>query len=132
MAELDNQLDSWLRTIAKKIPSTEDTAKITEAGANVLAKHLKAEADKHRTDRNDVKYGHLADNVVAQNTDIGGEKNGNSVVGFSKKAFVARFLNDGTKNMAATHFADNARKEAQDDVLKAQMEEYDKLTGGGD
>ena len=129
---LDEQLNGWLKKVTQKIPSTEDTARITEAGAKVLSTHLKNEAEKHRTKRNDVKFGHLADNLIVQDTDIDGEKNGNSVVGFSKKAFVARFLNDGTVKMKATHFVDNARRDAQDAVFEAEQAEYERITGGDD
>ncbi|KRL02981.1 HK97-gp10 family putative phage morphogenesis protein [Liquorilactobacillus capillatus] len=126
--DLGLQLEAWLEAAKDLVPDSEDAKKITNEGAGVLAKHLKAEADKHRSTRKDVKYGHLADNIVVQNTDIDGEKNGNSVVGFGQKAYVARFLNDGTKNMAATHFVDNARREAKDDVLKAQWNKYKEIT----
>ena len=78
-----------------------------------------------RSNHNDVKYGHLQDNVGYQNTDIDGEVDGSSVVGFGKKAYVARFLNDGTVKMRATHFVDNARRESADDVFDAERKIYD-------
>lgn len=112
----------------KVIPDTTTKRKMTEAGAKVLAEKLKAATP--RTKHNDVKYGHLQDNVTYQDTDIDGEENGSSTVGYGKKAYVARFLNDGTIKIPATHFVDNVRRESSDEVFKAQREAYDKLMRG--
>lgn len=112
----------------KVIPDTTTKRKMTEAGAKVLAEKLKEATP--RTKHNDVKYGHLQDNVTYQDTDIDGEENGSSTVGYGKKAYVARFLNDGTVKMPATHFVDNVRRESSDEVFKAQREAYDKLMEG--
>lgn len=101
---------------------------MTKAGARVYADHLRQATT--RSDNNDVKYHHLADEVVSQNTDIDNELNGNSVVGFKEKAYVARFLNDGTVKMKANHFVDNARTESRDAVLAAEKQKYEELTGG--
>lgn len=118
-----------LSNIDKKvIPGTTTKRKMTGAGAKVLAEKLKDATP--RTKRNDVKYGHLQDNVTYQDTDIDGEENGSSTVGYGKKAYVARFLNDGTVKMPATHFVDNVRRESSDEVFKAQREAYDKLMRG--
>lgn len=112
----------------KVIPDTTTKRKMTEAGAKVLAEKLKDATS--RTKHNDVKYGHLQDNVTYQDTDIDGEENGSSTVGYGKKAYVARFLNDGTVKIPATHFVDNVRRESSDEVFKAQREAYDKLMRG--
>lgn len=114
----------------KVIPDTTTKRKMTGAGAKVLAEKLKEATP--RTKHRDVKYGHLQDNVTYQDTDIDGEENGSSTVGYGKKAYVARFLNDGTVKMKATHFVDNVRRESSDEVFKAQRETYDKLMRGGD
>ncbi|MEK1471391.1 phage head-tail adapter protein [Limosilactobacillus fermentum] len=121
MADLSNIGD-------KAIPDTSTKRKMTEAGAKVLAEKLKEATP--RTKHNDVKYGHLQDNVTYQDTDIDGEENGSSTVGYGKKAYVARFLNDGTVKMPATHFVDNVRRESSDEIFKAQREVYDKLMRG--
>ena len=76
------------------------------------------------------KYGHLQDNVGFQNVDIDGEDDGNSVVGFGQKAYIARFLNDGTVKMKATHFADNARRDSADKVFAAEKKVLDARNGG--
>lgn len=112
----------------KVIPDTATKRKMTGAGAKVLAEKLKEATP--RTKHSDVKYGHLQDNVTYQDTDIDGEENGSSTVGYGKKAYVARFLNDGTVKMPATHFVDNVRRESSDEVFKAQREAYDKLMRG--
>lgn len=112
----------------KVIPDITTKRKMTEAGAKVLAEKLKEATP--RTKHNDVKYGHLQDNVTYQDTDIDGEENGSSTVGYGKKAYVARFLNDGTVKMPATHFVDNVRRESSDEVFKAQREAYGKLMRG--
>ena len=97
------------------------------AGAKVLAEKLREATP--RTNHKDVKYGHLQDNVMSQDTDINGEDNGNSTVGFGKKAYIARFLNDGTIKMGATHFVDNARRNATDEVFVAQQKVYEERLG---
>lgn len=112
----------------KVIPDTTTKRKMTEAGAKVFAEKLKEATP--RTKHNDVKYGHLQDNVAYQDTDIDGEENGSSTVGYGKKAYVARFLNDGTVKIPATHFVDNVRRESSDEVFKAQREAYGKLMRG--
>ncbi|WP_281829384.1 HK97-gp10 family putative phage morphogenesis protein [Lactobacillus amylolyticus] len=129
MADLSSQLNDWLENVAKLVPDTQTKAAMTEAGAKVFAEHLKNVTPRSKD--NDTKYGHLADNVTYQKSDIDGENNGNSTVGFGKKAYIARFLNDGTKKMKATHFVDNARHESEEAVFTAEKAVYDSLNGGG-
>lgn len=79
--------------------TVEDKAKLTKAGADVLAKELeteyKANHYRHRTTGKDP---HLAESVMAQNANVEGMKNGSSTVGFSKdKAYIANFIENGTK-----------------------------------
>lgn len=110
------------------IPNMATKQAMTEAGAKVMADQLRAATP--RSNHQDVKYGHLRDNVTYQATDIDGEKNGNSVVGFGKKAYVARFLNDGTVKMKGNHFVDNVRKSSSEDVFNAERKAYDEQLGG--
>ena len=128
MAELDEQMSDWLNQIKSVVPSAEQSAEITEAGAKVLADKLKEAAPVSK--KKEEKYGHLKDNITYIPTDIDGEKNGNSTVGFQKKAYIARFLNDGTVKMPATHWVDNVRSEASSDIFAAQQKKYDELIGG--
>lgn len=137
--EMDEALGQWLKQISKAAElSISDQEKITKAGADVYAKKL-AEVTKEKhpnTKGTGGKYGHLSEDISSATGDIDKEHNGNSVAGFGDKAFVARFLNDGTKKIHGDHFADNARDDAKDAVFAAEQEEYEaiiaKLNGGGD
>lgn len=129
MDPLQDQLDKWFKQVGDRVPSKEESQTITAAGAAVLANNLRKVTP--RSDHNGKKYKHLQDTVTFQDTDIGGIKNGNSVVGFGEKAYVARFLNDGTKKMHANHFVDNARKSSEAEIFAAEKATYDRLKGGG-
>lgn len=80
--------------------TVEDKQKVTKAGAEVFAKELGAEyKSKHYRHRATGKNPHLAESVVAQNTNVDGMKNGFSTVGLPKeKAYIANFIENGTKN----------------------------------
>lgn len=137
--DMDVALDQWLKQVSKAAElSISDQEKITKAGADAYADKL-AETTKekhHSTKGNGGKYGHLVDNIRSQKGDVDGQHNGQSSVGFHNKAYIARFLNDGTKYIRADHFVDNSRNDAKDDVFAAESEEYSKiiakLNGGGD
>lgn len=135
--DMDEALDQWLKQVNKAAQlSIKDHEKITKAGADVLADKLQeATKAKHPDTKGDGgKYGHLSDDVGSATGDIDKEHNGNSVAGFGYKAFVARFLNDGTKHIHGDHFVDNARDDAKDGVFMAEAEKYKeiiaKLNGG--
>ncbi|MGK9299642.1 HK97-gp10 family putative phage morphogenesis protein [Melissococcus plutonius] len=123
-----DQLNGLCVQSEKLIPTTKQKAKMTAAGAEVYEKALKSNTP--RSDHDDKKAPHLQDAITSQNMDINGEENGNSIVGFAKKAYIARFLNDGTKKMKATHFVDNTRKQTEEDVFKAERTIYDQLIKG--
>lgn len=136
---MDEVLDQWLEQVSKAAQlSIKDQEKITKAGADVLADKLQETTkEKHPdTKGSGGKYGHLSEDISSATGDIDKEHNGNSVAGFGDKAFVARFLNDGTKKIHGDHFVDNARDDAKDAVFTAEQEEYEaiiaKLNGGGD
>lgn len=129
---MSDDLASMMETFATNaekllVPDTQTKQAMTEAGAKVMAERLKENTP--RSNHNDVKYSHLQDNIGYQNTDIDGEVDGSSVVGFGKKGYVARFLNDGTVKMPATHFVDNTRRESADDVFDAERKIYDERMG---
>lgn len=63
------------------------------------------------------------------NADIDGTDNGNSVAGFHQKAYIARFLNDGTIKMPATHWVDRTRSEVADKVFEAEHKAYEERNG---
>ncbi|BAN74524.1 MULTISPECIES: HK97-gp10 family putative phage morphogenesis protein [Lacticaseibacillus] len=137
--DMDDALEEWLKQVSKAAElSINDQEKITKAGADVYAKKL-AETTKEKhpnTKGTGGKYGHLSEDISGKKGDIDGDHNGSSTVGFGDKAFVARFLNDGTKKIHGDHFVDNARDDAKDAVFAAEQEEYQaiiaKLNGGGD
>lgn len=126
--ELDAQMQSWLGDVKHLIPDESVKSAMTAAEAREFEKVL--HKNTPRGDKDNSKYGHLQDNIAIQNSDIDSIANGNALVGFKKKAYVARFLNDGTVKMKATHFVDDSRREAQEDVFKAGIEVYKAKTGG--
>ena len=129
--ELDKALTVWLDNVEKTAHlSPSEMAEVTDAGARVLADHLKTVTkQKHyRTRIKGQASTHLANQITHQSTDADGEKNGISTVGFSDKAYIARFLNDGTKYIPGDHFVDNARQEAKQRVIAAEAVKYQELT----
>ncbi|WP_308858260.1 HK97-gp10 family putative phage morphogenesis protein [Lacticaseibacillus paracasei] len=137
--DMDEALGQWLKQVSKAAQlSVSDQEKITKAGADVYAKELAdTTKEKHPNTKGDGgKYGHLSEDIRSAAGDIDGDHNGSSTVGFHNKAHIARFLNDGTKNIRGDHFVDNARDDAKDAVFAAEQEKYEaiiaKLNGGGD
>ena len=136
--ELDEALDQWQKQVEKAVKLTaKQQEKITKAGADVLASKLtEATKAKHpNTKGSGGEYGHLSEDISSATGDADGKHDGKSVAGFTKKEFVARFLNDGTKYIRGDHFVDNARNDARDEVLAAEFEEYQKVIkkiGGGE
>lgn len=137
--EMDEALEQWLEQVSKaaQLPIS-DQEKITKAGADVYAKKLvEVTKEKHpNTKGSGGKYGHLSEDISGKKGDIDGDHNGSSTVGFGNKAFVARFLNDGTKYIRGDHFVDNARDDAKGDVFAAEAAKYQEIiaksNGGGD
>lgn len=137
--DFNEALDQWQKQVTKAAKLTaKQQEKITKAGADVLADKLtEATKAKHpNTEGSGGEYGHLTDDIASATGDVDGRHDGKSVVGFTKKEFVARFLNDGTKYIRGDHFVDNARDDAKDAVFEAEAAEYkkiiSKLNGGGD
>lgn len=129
MDDLGKMLETFGRNAEKfAIPDHATKKAMTAAGAKVLADELRKATP--RSKKKNPRYGHLQDNVGFQNVDIDGEDDGNSVVGFGKKAYIARFLNDGTVKMQGNHFADNARRDSADKVFAAQKKVLDARNGG--
>lgn len=137
MASFEEQMNAWLRQVKKiGVMNSDDKAKVTKAGAQVFRDKL-AERTKEKHYEKNVKLKtrkHLADTVTVVNKNIDGEKDGTSTVGFLKPedheysySYIARFLNDGTKNIKADHFVTNLRSEVKDEVLSAEQDEYKKI-----
>lgn len=136
--DMSEALDEWLKQVSKAAQlSIKDQEKITKAGADALADKLQeATKEKHPdTKGTGGAYGHLSDDISSAVGDVDGEHNGKSVAGFGDKAFVARFLNDGTKKIHGDHFVDDARDDAKDAVFAAEAEKYKEIIAkinGGD
>lgn len=130
MDDFINQLQNYSDNLDSLVPSIEQKQRITQAGAKVLEKNLQEVTPVSKLNRKKDK--HLKEYVMPQNTNIDGQEDGSSTVGFGKKAYIARFLNDGTVKMPATHFVDNAVNESKTEVLLANKAEYDKIVRGGE
>ena len=125
MDDFINQLQNYSDNLDSLVPSIEQKQRITQAGAKVLEKNLQEVTPVSKLNRK-------KEYVMSQNTNIDGQEDGSSTVGFGKKAYIARFLNDGTVKMPATHFVDNAVNESKTEVLLANKAEYDKIVRGGE
>lgn len=130
MDDFINQLQNYSDNLDSLVPSIEQKQRITQAGAKVLEKNLQEVTPVSKLNRKKDK--HLKEYVMSQDTNIDGQEDGSSTVGFGKKAYIARFLNDGTVKMPATHFVDNAVNESKTEVLLANKAEYDKIVRGGE
>lgn len=129
MDDFINQLQNYSDNLDSLVPSIEQKQRITQAGAKVLEKNLQEVTPVSKLNRKKDK--HLKEYVMSQDTNVDGQEDGSSTVGFGKKAYIARFLNDGTVKMPATHFVDNAVSESKTEVLIANKAEYDKIVRGG-
>lgn len=134
MVGLDEALQGWLRDVQRITDLTPtEQSKITQAGAKVFQERLEeATRNKHYdTKRYNPKRGHLADGLETQMSNADGRKTGVSTVGWSDgmNATIARWLNDGTKKMAGSHFVTEIQqsKKVLEEVLAAEKSEYDKL-----
>lgn len=147
MANFEEQITGFLHKVQKLNPDKETQAKITNAGAKVLAEKLEqATRQEHYDPTHYVskKYRgknvkHLADSVTFANTNLNGEKDGTSIVGFQgvkesgvNHARIARFLNDGTKKMRGDHFVEHARKDNEEEIFKANAQAYRDSIKGDD
>ncbi|MYU85835.1 phage head-tail adapter protein [Lactobacillus salivarius] len=129
MDDFINQLQNYSDNLDSLVPSIEQKQRITQAGAKVLEKNLQEVTPVSKLNRKKDK--HLKEYAMSQDTNVDGQEDGSSTVGFGKKAYIARFLNDGTVKMPATHFVDNAVNESKKEVLLANKAEYDKIMRGG-
>lgn len=129
MDDFINQLQNYSDNLDSLVPSIEQKQRITQAGAKVLEKNLQEVTPVSKL--NCKKDKHLKEYVMSQDTNVDGQEDGSSTVGFGKKAYIARFLNDGTVKMPAAHFVDNAVNESKKEVLLANKAEYDKIMRGG-
>lgn len=130
MADLGEVLDSWLEDVKDAAELTiAEKQRITSAGAKVFQQKLvDVTRSKHYRNHKSGNDVHLADSVVMQKSDVDGTKTGISTVGFDDDhAYIARFLNDGTKFTDGDHFVDDLMSSARKDVFEAEQNEYQKI-----
>ena len=101
--------------------SIEDQISITKAEALVymvaLEEYIK---DSHYRVRATGEDPHLADTVMMKGTNINGIKDGSYIVGFDTlKAYIARFINDGTKFPQFTKVSHREYKHAGEVAITA-------------
>lgn len=76
MTGLDEALEGWLKTVASIGDLTPaEQAKITTAGAKVFKEELaEVTRQKHYSKKKNLKYGHMADGLAVQSTNVMVEK----------------------------------------------------------
>ncbi|RMC47715.1 HK97-gp10 family putative phage morphogenesis protein [Lactobacillus sp. ESL0225] len=125
------QYDEWVKQfladVQKKIPDAKEQEEITKAGAEVLANAISDKAKKLHYSK--AKDEHLADDIHVQDGDITGDHNGKTTVGFAKKGYIARFLNDGTKFRKGDHWYDTTVKEVEPKVYEAMAKKMKEIEG---
>lgn len=132
--EMDDFLQDWLKKV--KSISTDLTPKeqekITAAGAEVFKDKLQQTTrEKHYSNHDDKVYGHAADNIDMMKSDVDGDHNGASTVGWNNHYHAMNMmrLNDGYKGYTADHFVTNLVQDNSTStaVLQAESEAYQKL-----
>lgn len=132
--EMDDFLQQWLdkvKTISTELAPKEQE-KITAAGAEVLKDKLqRVTREKHYSHHNDKTYGHAADNIDFMKSDVDGDHNGASTVGWNNHYHAMNMmrLNDGYKGYTADHFVTNLVQDndTSNAVLQAESEAYQKM-----
>ena len=143
MTDFTEGLDGWLEKIEKRTNlSISQKSEITSAGAKAYAETLKAHTPySHanyahgRSAGHGRKSKHMRDAITYKpGYEINSGHTGDTSVGWGDKynAMVARFVNDGTRDMSAKqianlHFKDHAEKTAADAVPKANAEKYSEV-----
>ena len=135
MDDFISQIDELQKELEKSINlSIEDQEKITKAGADVFEKQLEANAPESG-------YSHkgktLKEDLHSVPGTVDGTEDGSTSVGWSDGknglAYIARFMNDGTKNYPRhaendhRGFVTNTQKQAYNSVIEAQFKEYKRI-----
>lgn len=146
MPDFDEQVQQYLRKIQRLVPDKDTQRKITNAGAQYLAKSLANDTQaKHFDTKHNIPkkmrgkaIRHLADSVDFTNTSLDGVVDGTSTVGFKgahtsgvNHARIARFLNDGTKKMHGDHFVEHSREDHANDMFRKMNDVYRQSVKGG-
>lgn len=123
------QYEEWIKQFLEeaksKIPDAKQQEEITKAGAEVLANAISDKAKQLHYSK--AKDDHLADDIHVEPGDITGEHNGKTTVGFAKKGYIARFLNDGTKFRKGDHWYTTAVQEIEPEVYAAMAKKMKEL-----
>lgn len=128
---MDDLIDSIYNDVTKQINfDTNEKYQVTNSGAKVLKKGITQSIISHghvRHGKYAGEYKHLKDSVSTSKKDENGMRTGAMRVGFdAHHAHIGRFLNDGTKHIAADHFVDDARMNSRQnvaDVMKNKIKE---------
>lgn len=126
----ENNFDRIIDNLAKRWTKAE-RAEVNKAGEAVFTPMLKKKVDVHRTPGKGVGYpGHMADTL-----DNNVRYDGSVEIGFTKKgkkAYIARFLNDGWEehnqhggpygHREGEHFWEETTTEAEEPSKKAMAE----------
>lgn len=115
--------------------SVDDQLKVTKAGAEAFRAKLRANTPVSK--KPNPAVGHMRDHITLKNRNPDNVKDGSYTAGwqFPKgnklgiHARKARWLNDGTRKIEATHFVDNVRDNpsVKSAIAKAESDAYQKL-----
>lgn len=135
MEDFISQIDQLQKELEQSVNlSIEDQERITKAGARVYEQQLENNTPESG-------YSHkgrtLKDDIHSTPGTVDGTEDGSTSVGWSADknglAYIARFMNDGTKNYPRhaendhRGFVTNTQKQAFNDVINAQFREYKKI-----
>ena len=148
--DFSDAMNDWLSKVERAaVPTTQEQAEITGAGAKVFADAL-----RDHTPRSNIDYSvgggrqaghakqrktkHLQDSITYDPGAVaGGQKDGNTDIGFEDHYFdfIARITNNGRKKTSPQieknmHFADRAMADSAGDVQKAMVDKMKQLKGG--
>lgn len=130
-----SQLDNFSKQLEQAFNlSIEEQEQITKAGAEVYEKQLEANTPESG-------YSHkgktLKEDLHTKVGTVDGTEDGSTSVGWSDGknglAYIARFMNDGTKNYPRyaendhRGFVTNTQKQAYNSVIEAQFKEYKRI-----
>ena len=133
---LDDALSQWIKQLESSTTdmSIIDKADISNAGAKVFEKHLRAETNaKHRSTHNDETWGHAADHIGRYQPKDGAEgiRLGSYIVGWENAYHAMNMLriNDGTSKYAGDHFITNLQHDpaVRREILEAEKAEWEKI-----
>jgi hypothetical protein len=127
-------MNAFVRNVDKLVPTATEKAKMTQAGADVLADALKTatRAKHYQPNRSIANVKHLADSITTEPQNTGDTLAGYETADESgiNHARIARLLNDGWKSHEGDHFHSEALKAAESAVFEAEHKVYDQLKGG--